>query len=261
MNETKQPAWRVVWSTALSQWLGWKGGLILFAFSVLLSANTVLLVKNPELNVLTQLQIVDRTLHTAVLVGALAALLVGANAFSGERDHQTLESLLLTPAARGQIAVGKLLTALSIWAAMGVIAIPYILLVTDDTGVVASSLVSFALLGTVVVLLSVGIGLVVSAFSPTNSVSMALSVVIVLLLIAPTQLPPSVTGLKAVDWFTKIDPITAAINYQSAIVLDGEAWTAHLNLLVSPLIALFLIVGGGIAFIDRSLSLQGGTNP
>jgi ABC-2 type transport system permease protein len=258
MNEAKQPAWWVVSSTALSQLSGWKGPLILLAFSVLLSVNTVLLVKNPELNVLTQVQIVDRTLHTAVLVGALMALLLGANSFSGERDHQTLESLLLTPASRGQIAVGKLLAVLSIWMAMALIAIPYVLLVTEGTGVVAQSLLLLIILGTCVVLLSGGIGMFVSSLSPINIVSVAVSVVIVLILIAPTQLPPSVTDLKVVHWFTVVNPITAAVNFQSAVIVDGEQWTDKLSLLVSPLLSLVLVVGAGVLFLDRNLSLRGG---
>ncbi len=258
MTETRRPAWQIVWATTLSQLSGWRGPLILLVFSIVMSVNTVLLVENPELNVLTQVQIANRTLHTAIAIGTLAALLLGANAFSGERDHLTLESLLLTPVARGQFALGKLLAMLTIWSGMGLITVPYVLLVTDGTGIVVSSLLIFGLLGTALVLISGGIGLLVSTVSPTNTVSMILSIVIMLILFAPTQLPPKVTELPVVNWLTKIDPVTAAINFQGAIVLDGEMWTAHLDLLVSPLVLLLLIVGGGIAYINRALSLQGG---
>jgi ABC-type polysaccharide/polyol phosphate export permease len=69
-----------------------------------------------------------------------------------------------------------------------------------------------------------------------------------------------VADLKVVSWFMKIDPITAIVNYQSAIILDGESWTAHQNLLAAPLLALILIVGIGTICIDRLLALQGGIN-
>lgn len=48
------------------------------------------------------------TLQVAVAVGALLALLVAADAVSGERERGTLESLLLTPVARGELVLGKL---------------------------------------------------------------------------------------------------------------------------------------------------------
>jgi ABC-2 type transport system permease protein len=142
--------------------------------------------------------------------------------------------------------------------AMALIAIPYVLLVTEGTGVVAQSLLLLIILGTCVVLLSGGIGMFVSSLSPINIVSVAVSVVIVLILIAPTQLPPSVTDLKVVHWFTVVNPITAAVNFQSAVIVDGEQWTDKLSLLVSPLLSLVLVVGAGVLFLDRNLSLRGG---
>ena len=87
------------------------------AFSLLLSVIAYLVATNTDLNFLEQRESVSLTLQVATAVGALLALLVAGDAISGERERGTLETLLLTPAPRRQIATGKLLAALSLWLA------------------------------------------------------------------------------------------------------------------------------------------------
>ena len=56
-----------------------------------------------ELNFLEQRESLSLLLQVAIGVGSLLALLAAADAFSGERERGTLESLLLTPASRLQL--------------------------------------------------------------------------------------------------------------------------------------------------------------
>ena len=95
-----------------------------FAFSLLLSVIAYLVATNTDLNFLEQRESVSLTLQVAIAVGALLALLVAGDAISGERERGTLETLLLTPAPRRQIATGKLLAALSLWFAAFVVTVP-----------------------------------------------------------------------------------------------------------------------------------------
>src|SRR5919202_2112772 len=96
-------------------WLGGRGVLLLLAFSVLVSVITYLSATNQAVNFLEQHEAVNLTLQVAVAVGGLIALLIGADAISGERERGTLESLLLTPVPRSQLIGGKLVAALSVW--------------------------------------------------------------------------------------------------------------------------------------------------
>ena len=81
-------------------WLGGRGLVLGFAFSLLLSVIAYLVATNRALNFLEQREAVNLTLQVAVAVGALLTLLVAADAVSGERERGTLESLLLTPVSR-----------------------------------------------------------------------------------------------------------------------------------------------------------------
>jgi ABC-2 type transport system permease protein len=195
-----------------------------------------------------------------VLVGIVAVLLLGADSFSGERDQRSLESLLLTPVPRSQLVIGKLLAICSLWLGMLPIAIPYVMLVASGTNVALASVLLLIIPGTMLVWMSAAVGVLVSGLAPTNLVSFAAGFVIVLLLAAPTQLPGSVQELPGVHWFIVANPMTAVSSYQTAVILDGETWTASLANLLSPLVALILVAGLGPRFLNKRLSLPGGFN-
>jgi ABC-2 type transport system permease protein len=238
-------------------WLGWRGAILLLVFSLFLSSYIVLLAVDPEINALSQRKMIDLTIQVTLLVGITAVLLLGADSFSGERDRGTLESLLLTPVPRGELVTGKLLAILSIWLGMIPIAIPYIVLVAKGTDVALASLMLLIIPGTMLVGLSAAVGVLVSGLSPTNLVSFAVAFLVMMLLAAPTQLPGTVRDLPFVHGFIVSNPITAVASYQS-VVIEGEAWTEGVALLLSPLIALALVVGLGLRFLADRLSLQGG---
>jgi type II secretory pathway pseudopilin PulG len=119
--------WAVVAGRELRDlWLGGRGLVLLFAFSVLASVITYLGATSEGINFLEKRETVNLTLQVAVMFGALLALMVAADAISGERERGTLESLLLTPAPRRDLVSGKLLAALSVWAAALVVTVPYV---------------------------------------------------------------------------------------------------------------------------------------
>src|SRR6185437_12164050 len=87
-------------------WLAGRGLALGFAFSLLLSVIAYLVATNRALNFLEHRETVNLTLQVAIAVGALLALLAAADTISGERERGTLESLLLTPVSRFEIAAG-----------------------------------------------------------------------------------------------------------------------------------------------------------
>ena len=123
------------------------------------------------------------------MFGALVALLVAADAISGERERGTLESLLLTPAPRRHLVSGKLLAALSLWFAALIVAVPYVWFLGRDVGAVDDALVAGLLVGTLVAVSLTAFGLIVSVLASTNRVSLSVSLFVLLALFAPTLLP------------------------------------------------------------------------
>ena len=110
------PGWVIVFGQELRDlWLGGRGLVLSFAFSVLLSVIAYLVATNRALNFLEQREALNLTLQVAIAVGALLSLLAAADAVSGERERGTLESLLLAPVSQRQLTGGKLAAALTLW--------------------------------------------------------------------------------------------------------------------------------------------------
>ena len=118
----RTPAWIVIAGQELRDlWLGGRAMALLLAFSALLSVIAYLDATNTALNFLEQREAVNLLLQVAIAVGSMLALLAAADTISGERERGTLEGLLLTPASRLQITVGKLIAALTLWLAAFVV--------------------------------------------------------------------------------------------------------------------------------------------
>jgi ABC-2 type transport system permease protein len=259
VESTARPrAWAVVTGQELRDlWLGGRGLLLSLAFSGLLSVLSYLVATNRALNFLEQRESVNLTLQVAIAVGAMLALLAGADAISGERERGSLESLLLTPAPRLELTAGKLLAALSLWIAAFVIAIPYVWFLGRGVGIVGDALATGALVGTLLALFLVSLGMLVSIFAGSNRVSLSVSLFVLLSLFSPTQFPTSAQQGWAGDLFLRANPLTAGEHYVGKIVVDGHVWSQDASWLVSPIVAAALFAVLAAVAGARWLRLSG----
>jgi ABC-2 type transport system permease protein len=238
-------------------WLGGRALGLLFAFSLLLSVITYLTATNSLLNFLEQRESVNLTLQIGVAVGALLILLMTADAFSGERERGTLESLLLAPVRRIDLVAGKGIAALSIWLAAFVLAVPYLWFLARGVGVVRVALVGGFVVGSLLALFLAGFGLLVSSLAPSNRVSLSVSLFVLLAVFAPTQLPAGAQQGWAGDLFIRIDPFSAGLHYLGKIVVDGRSASEDISWLISPIVA--AVLGTLLALCaSRFVTLRGG---
>ena len=169
IRERRTPDWAVVASQELRDlWIRGRGLPLTIAFSILLGVIAYLTATDQALNFLEQREAVSLTLQVAIAVGSLLALLAAADAISGERERGTLESLLLTPVSRRDLAIGKLLAALSLWAAAFATTIPYVWYLGRGVGLVGVGLAAGLVVGTLVAVTLTSLGLLVSTFSRTT---------------------------------------------------------------------------------------------
>ena len=239
-------------------WIGGRGLVLAFAFSILLSAITYLAATNQALNFLERREAVNLTLQVAVGVGALLALLAAADAISGERERGTLESLLLTPVAREGLVGGKLLAALSLWLGALLVTVPYVWFLGHDVGAAGEAIGTGALAGTLLAVGLTAFGIVVSALADSNRISLSVCLFTLLALFAPTQLPAGAQHGWAGEALLRINPVTAAEHYVGAVVVDQHGWSRDLSWLVSPLIAAVTLTVVAVAVTPRLLRLRGG---
>lgn len=251
--EPRQPAWPAVTGQECRElWVGGRGPGLALAFSALLSAVTYLVGTNHALNYLEQRESVALLLQVAVGVGALVTMIVGADAISGERERGTLESVVLSPVPRRQLLAGKLLAALTLWVAAMLITVPYILVLGRGVGVSAVALLAGAVVGTLLCAGLAGIGLVLSGLAQSNRTSVAGSLLVLLALFAPTQLPAGAGRGTVGDLFVRLNPVAAAEHYLGALLVAGHGWSRDLAYLISPALTA-LLVGAVIALTAERL--------
>jgi ABC-2 type transport system permease protein len=251
--------WRAVAAQELRDlWLSGRGMVLLFAFSVLVSAITYVGATSEGINFLEKRETVNLTLQVAVAFGALVALLAAADAISGERERGTLESLLLTPAPRGDLVSGKLLAALSLWFAALVVTAPYVWFLGRDVGAVDDALAAGLLVGTLVAISLAAFGLIVSVLASTNRLSLSVSLFVLLALFAPTLLPGGAKQGWAGELLLRLNPMTAAEHYTRNVVINQYEWTKELSWLTSPIVASAGLALIAIVVMPRFISLRGG---
>jgi ABC-2 type transport system permease protein len=254
------PGWLVVAGQECRDlWKSGRGVALLFCLSVLLSAVTYLASTNQALNFLERREAVNLVLQFVVGVGVLLTLVVTADGISGERERETLESLLVTPVSRRAIIAGKLIAGLSLWFGAYVVSIPYLWLLARDVGILSRALTLGLLVGTLVALGLGCIGLLISAVSNSNKISLALSLFLLVILFAPTQLPSGLPAGWFFDVIERLNPVASALAYISGQLVQGHPWTEDLSFLVSPVLAVVLAGGALIIAGPRLVQLTVGS--
>jgi ABC-2 type transport system permease protein len=252
--------WTVVARQELRDlWLSGRGLLLAFGFSVLVSVITYLGATNENLNFLEQREAVNLTLQVAVAVGALLALLVAADAVSGERERGTLETLLLTPLPRRSLLSGKLTAALSLWFVALLIAVPYVWFLGDEVGAVGDAIGAGLLVGTLLALTLAAFGLLVSSLSSSNRLSLSVSLFVLLALFAPTQLPSGAEKGWFGELLMRVNPFTAGEHFIVKVVIDQHSWWQDASWLLSPVIAAVVLSAFALLIAPRFITLRGGT--
>ena len=255
-----RPAWAVVTAQELRDlWLHGRGLPLALAFSVLLSVVTYLAASNQSLNFLEVHEAVNLVLQVGVAVGSIITLLTAADAISGERERGTLESLLLTPAPRRELVLGKLLAALSVWVVLLVIAMPYIWFLGRNVGAVGDALGAGASVGTLVALSLAALGIIISALAATNRLSLSISLFVLLALFVPTQFPTGAQTGWFADLLLRVNPVSAALHWMGKVVVDGHSWGQDADWLISPIAGAILLTGVALFAAPRWMGLRGGS--
>src|SRR5215218_5501217 len=258
------PSWIVVALQELSAL--WRGGRIpaLFVpFSIVLSFMSYLLATNKELSLTPPKEMVYFILQITLAVGLLISLIIGANAISGERENGTIESLLVTPVSRRQIILGKFLAALSPWPFILAISTVYIALLAPSAQTFWLALLLVSILGSVLVIISAGFGLLVSIYSNSNRSSLSVSLVVLLLSVVETQLPSGGQTGNIGYLFKRINPIESTFQVTEKVLVNNRTITEMNNplgsqgfWLLSPLLVALVVLVLLFVFGHAHLSLH-----
>ena len=251
------------WSVVARQesrdlWIGGRGPVLLFGFSVLLSTITYLAATNRAMNFLEQREAVNLTAQVGLAVGVLLTVVTSADAISGERERGTLEGLLLTPVSRRAIVVGKLAAASTMWLGCLVVSFPYLWVLGHGVAGATKAAVLALTVGTLVAVGLGGVGMLFSGWTNSNKTSLACGLLLLLVLFAPTQLPAlPKTGFGQL--LTRVNPIGSALHYISQVLVSRRPWTHDLSYLAAPVVVAVLVLVVVVAAGPRLVRLTAGS--
>ncbi|MDH4111630.1 MAG: ABC transporter permease [Actinomycetota bacterium] len=236
-------AWWVVFKQeAVELWVGGRAINLLILYSLLLGLMTFLLATNTELNLIPPKEMVFLTLLNTISFGVFIGMIVGADGISGERERGTLEVLLLTPASRRQLILGKLLASLTPWPAAFLISLPALIVVSQGDEVIGQALFLGATIGTALAIAFAGFGLLVSTWSNANKTSMFICLIVWLLLFMLTQLPGEVQKGDFGYFVQRINPMQATSEFMEKVLVNNRTFWERDEYLRSSVIAVVLVL-------------------
>ncbi len=249
--------WRVVFQQECwDLWLGAKGLVVLFVYTALLSLMAFLAASDADLNLLDARESVSVVVQIAIALGTLAALIVSADAISGERERGTLESILVTPLGRGDLVIGKLLAATTMWMVALAVALPYVVVISRGPEVTADAIVALVVVGSLVAAALTALGLAISAAASSNRVSLAAAIGLLLVLAAPSQLPGVTQNGVLGSIVIKVNPVSAGLKLANNVLVDQSSWGSQWTLMLSPIIAALVLTIVAIV-LSRRIELGG----
>ena len=253
------PAWRVMFSTELADlWIGGKALYLLLAFSILLGIQTFVLATNFELSLFTPQEMVRETIKSAIQVSLLIGLIIGADSISGERERATLEGLLLTPASRKQIVLGKFLAALSAWPVALAITIPFTALLSQDSAVFGRGVLWGGLVGVLLIPAFTAVGMMVSFWCNSNKTSFFISLGIFLVFTLVGQ----VIGTTKIGLFGQLlqwlNPIPAGFEFLSQLLVSNGTFAEFWTSLQSSIVFTFVMIGLLFFYVSPGLKIEAG---
>ncbi|GJM38715.1 MAG: hypothetical protein DHS20C19_20820 [Acidimicrobiales bacterium] len=252
MTARTTAGWQVVAVQELRDlWRSTKGLSVLFGFTVLLSAMAYAAASEADLNLLDSRESVGLVGQAAIALGALAALVVSADAISGERERGTLESILVTPLSRRDLVIGKLVAASTMWLAAVAVAVPYLATMGRGPGISLDAVLTVCLAGSLAAAALTALGLAISAVSYSNRASLAASVALLILLAAPSQLPAITTRSTLGSILIKANPVAAGMRLTDQVLVKQHSWSSQWTLLLAPAIAAVVLTGLAVRMSRR----------
>jgi ABC-2 family transporter protein len=259
-SATPWPAWWLVCRRELHElWIGGKALALLLAYTILVGVMSFISVRNSQQDLIPPKELVFTSVQVSIYVGVFMGLILGADSLSGPRERAGLETLLLTPASRFQIVVGKFLASVSPWPAALAVTVPCLVVLSQGDAIFGHALVWGGLVGTLLVLGFTGLGMLVSYWSNSNRTSFFVSLTLYLLFLLPALLPGRAQKGLVGKFFQRANPLAAADEFLEKILVNNRSLHDFQSWLQGPVVFPILVLGLLLLYAAPRLRLHAGT--
>jgi ABC-type transport system involved in multi-copper enzyme maturation permease subunit len=238
-----KPTWTIARKESAQMLRSQRGLLGLLSYSGLLSVFSLLLVSNLELSLLDNAQVVYMMAGTMLAAGALLAIILGSDAYAGEKERGTLIPLLCAPIPSNALVAGKALGMLVAWGVMYLVSLPYLWAVGASGQNLGAALFYLAFCGTPVVLGFGFLAMALSAYTGSVMTSLLSTVTVLMLAVSPLLIGPGLRGTVIGRALDAVNPFAGALNTFDSVIIDSDpfaAQTARLFLVAAWLVLCLL---------------------
>ena len=222
----------------------------LLAYAGILSAFALLLISNQELSLLDNAQVVYMMAGTVTAAGALIAVIIGADAYAGERERGTLVPLLTGPISTSELLMGKALGLASAWGIMYLLSLPYLWSVGASGQNLGQAIIYLGLFGTPVVLGFGYLAMALSARSGSVMSSLLSSLIVLLFSTSPLLIGPGLRNSAIGKALDAVNPFSGALNTYDAVIIDSDPFNAQLGRLA------LVVIWLGLMFVFARISAR-----
>jgi ABC-2 type transport system permease protein len=252
-------AWWVVCRRDLQDlWVGGRALTLLLVYTVVIGVLTILMVRSSQVDMTPPKEMVWSTFQICVYVGVFMGLLIGADSLSGARDREMMETLLLTPASRQQIVLGKFLACMSPWPAALAVTLPCVLVVSQGDPILWPAFMWTVIIGTMLVVGFTGLGMLVSFWSNANRTSLFIGLSIYLLFLLPALLPGRAQKGLVGKFFQRANPLAAADQLLERLIVNNQTLHTYGDWLQGPVTFLVVVMLLLFVYAGPRLRLQAG---
>ena len=198
-----------------------RGAVLYLVGCGVLSVFSLLLVSNTELSLLDNAQAVYMMSAIIIALALLITVIRGSDGFAGERERETLETLLITPVSHAEVAVAKLMGLIFSWLVVFVLSIPYLWAVGSTGQNLISALIYLLVAGTLLVVIFGGFALALSARMKTFKGALSIGLTTLLLSGSPLLLGPSLRQSTVGRFIDLLNPFADALNMLDSVVVDS----------------------------------------
>ena len=235
--------WIVFQREAHELWVGGKAPILLLVYTLLLGIMTYVMASNSELSLIPPQEMVYESLKGSFGFSLFILLVIGADAISGERERDTLESLLLTPTSRRQIVIGKFLASITPWPATLLICIPYLHALSQGNEVFHQALLWGPITSVLLIPAFAALGMLVSYWSNSNKSSYFVALAIYVLFMVPTTLPGRAQTGEMGALLQQANPIASVYHFQAKLLVNNRTFAEFWPWLVAPVVLSAIVYG------------------
>jgi ABC-2 type transport system permease protein len=230
---------------------------IYFAVTILFSGLALSFVSVKELSLLAQVEVNMTFMKVVLGISILVTIIIGSNMYAGERERETLESLLLSPLSKAQITFGKLVGLLLFWFIISLLSLPYFYALAMGTDIFLKAIIFLYFICFPLVIGFSALSLGFSAILSSTKSSTLLAFVLFLVTAIPMFLSTTMKKSGFAHIVDTISPLSRSMLTLKDYFVNRLGFMVLMVDLLPVLI--FLVISIGILlFANNKITLKGG---